>query len=209
MGININHVTNTVDDGHNTLTLTANKYRLGNDVYDDMQGITSSVSGGSALGTLTIRDTGVTIPSFQNIHDDVLHFTVQFSHRKKLLADCGSFHLHCYLPNAPVNGNTLIFDYAYTWLNYDSVIPQLASWTTGTTTYTFTNEVQYQLLIVPIIETIAHPVNESPSSILIVKCTRDSTGVGSDTYNSDLGLIYADVHYPMDKWGTNTSIGDV
>ena len=34
MGININHVTNTVDDGHNTLTLTANKYRLGSDTYN-------------------------------------------------------------------------------------------------------------------------------------------------------------------------------
>ena len=73
MTINTNHPNNIIDVGADTLTLTANKYRLGSDVYDDMQGITSSVTGGSALGTLALRDTGITIPSFQDGADDVLN----------------------------------------------------------------------------------------------------------------------------------------
>ena len=209
MTINTNHPNNIIDVGADTLTLTANKYRLGSDVYDDMQGITSSVTGGSALGTLALRDTGITIPSFQDGANDVLNVIIQFSHRKKLLANCGSFHLHCYLPNAPANGQTVIFLYAYAWQNHDSVIPAIGSWTTGQKTYTFTNEVQHQLLIIPIIDTIAYPANEDASSILMIKCIRNATGVGSDTYPGDLGLIYSDVHYPIDKWGTNSSVGDV
>jgi len=203
------NIRNFLNFDANTLTLTANKYRLGNVVYDDMQGIASSVAGGSALGSLAIRDTGITIPSFQDGADDVLNLIIQFSHSKKLLTDCGSFHLHCYLPNAPVAGQNVIFDHAYTWQNYNGIIPPIASWTTGRTTFTFTNEVQYQLLIIPIIPTIAYPANESVSSMLLIKCTRDATGGGSDTYASDLGLLYSDVHYPIDKWGTNQSSGDI
>ncbi len=158
---------NPFNVSNNTLTLIANKYRLGSDVYDDMQGITSSVTGGSALGTLAIRDTGITIPSFQDANDDVLNVIFQFSHRKKLLANCGSFHLHCYLPNAPVAGNTVIFNYAYTWQNHNGTIPAIASWTTGQTVFTFATEVQYQMLIIPVIADIVYPSNEEASSLLL------------------------------------------
>ena len=71
------NIRNFLNFDANTLTLTANKYRLGNVVYDDMQGIASSVAGGSALGSLAIRDTGITIPSFQDGNDDVLNLIIK------------------------------------------------------------------------------------------------------------------------------------
>jgi len=178
--------------------------------HDDMQGIMTTVSGGSALGTLAIRDTGCTMLSFQNANDDIAVQVYQFSHRKKLLTNLDSVHLHYYLPSAPSAGQTCIFNWWWIWYNNGDVIPAIANWNTGTAkTLTFAGtEAQYSTGLVNIITNLSYPANEGYSSILRVKVLRDSTGVGSDTYNDDLGIDYFDVHYITDRNGSLNEAND-
>jgi len=178
--------------------------------HDDMQGIMTTVAGGSALGTLAIRDTGCTMLSFQNANDDVAVQVYQFSHRKKLDTNCDSLHLHYYLPSAPNANDTVIFKWWYTWYNNGDVIPAIANWTTGADkVLTFAGtEAQYSTGLVSIITNLVHPNNEGYSSILRVKVLRDSTGVGSDTYADDLGIDYFDVHYIVDRNGSLNEASD-
>jgi len=173
-----------------------------NFAYDDMQGNLSSVSGGSALGSLAVRDTGLTIPSFQNNNNDVLFLVNQFSHSKRLNSNAGSFHIHCYLPTAPTAGNTVILDWAYTWQNVFDIIPAFAEWVSGTKTHTFSTEPQFGQFILSVIPELICPVNETASSMLLIKVTRRASGTGRDTYLSDLGIVYADTHYQKNRLGT-------
>jgi len=171
--------------------------------HDDMQGIMTTVSGGSALGTLAIRDTACTMLAFQNANDDIAVQVYQFTHRKKLNTNLDSVHLHYFLPNKPNANDTVILQYAWVWYNNGAVIPAIANWNTGTKTHTFTgSEAQYSTGIINVITNLAHPENEQYSSLLRVKVTRDSTGVGSDTYNADLGIDYFDVHFIADRQGS-------
>jgi hypothetical protein len=178
--------------------------------HDDMQGIMTTVSGGSALGTINIRDTGCTMLAFQNANDDVAVQIYQFSHRKKLQTNADSVHLHYYLPSAPSAGQTVIFNWWYTWYNNGDVIPAIADWITGAAkVLTFTGaEAQYSTGLVSIITNLVPPANEDYSSMLRVKVVRDSTGVGSDTYNDDLGIDYFDVHFIVDRNGSLTEASD-
>jgi len=43
---------------------------------------------------------------------------------------------------------------------------------------------------------------------LRVKVVRDSTGVGADTYNDDLGIDYIDVHYITNRNGSLNEASD-
>lgn len=188
--------------------LNAKTYRHW-ETHDDMQGIVGTAIGASALGTITIRDTGFPILCFQNLNDDVVYFQYQMPHAKKLGTPVDSVHLHCYLPAAPGAGNTLIFNWEWTWYNNGALIPATASWNKDTYTYTFVGtEAQYSTLYIPIITNLAAPANETYSSILLVKITRDSTGPGSDTYNADLGIVYTDAHIIKDRWGSLTEGSD-
>jgi hypothetical protein len=172
--------------------------------YDDLYGDFTNATGVTALGTITIRDTGFPILAFQNANDDFCYIKFQMSHEKVLGQNIKSCHAHVYLPSAPVAGNTIYWDYSYCYINNNSVIPALSSWTTGRSTYTFTgSEAQYSTIIIPVVSEIVPPANETYSSSLLIKITRDSTGVGSDTYNDDLGILNPpDIHIPQDKLGS-------
>ena len=183
--------------------------QTGHIYHDDIQGIVGTAVGTSALGTITIRDTGFPILAFQNANDDTLYMVYQMPHRKKLGVALDSVHLHCYLPSAPSAGQTVLIDYEYTWYNNDNTIPALVTWIKSTKTHTFTGtELQYSTPIITVIQNLTAPTNETYSSILLVKLTRNSTGVGSDTYNDDLGLVYSDIHVPIDKNGSMNEFND-
>ena len=177
--------------------------------HDDIQCSVATVTGGSALGALALRDSGATVASFQNANDDIAILIFQMPHRKKLGSAIDSIHIHAYLPSAPSAGGTVLIDYAYTWYNNGDVIPALAGWTTGTKTHTFSGtEAQYSTPLITVASNIAAPASEAYSSILICKLTRNSTGVGSDTYDDDLGVAYFDAHYVVDRAGSATELTD-
>jgi len=172
--------------------------------YDDLYGEFTNATNVTALGTITIRDTGFPILAFQNANDDFCYIKYQMSHEKVLGQNIKSCHAHVYLPSAPAAGDTIYFDYAYCYVNNNDVIPAVANWTVGRSTHTFTGtEAQYSTRIIPIVAEIAPPANETYSSSFLIKITRDSTGVGSDTYNDDLGILNPpDIHIPQDKLGS-------
>jgi hypothetical protein len=131
-------------------------------------------------------------------------------HDKALLTNLDSVHVHYYLPNAPSAGNTVYFDTSWTWLNREgAATPVISSWNVVRSTITFTGtEAQYSTGYKPIAINLTYPVNEEYSSMLLVKVVRDSTGVGSDTYSSDLGILYIDCHYQANKLGSNNEASD-
>jgi hypothetical protein len=177
--------------------------------HDDMQGIMSTVTGGSSLNTLAIRDTGCTMLSFANNQNDIAVQVYQFSHKKKLGSPLDSLHLHYFLPVKPEAGQTVKFLYNYTWYNAHDVIPAIADWETDTVTYTFTGEEsQFSTGVISIIENIPAPENESYSSFLRVKVTRIKTGEGADTYTGELGIDYFDVHYLVTQQGSIFEFSD-
>lgn len=177
--------------------------------HKDIQGNISTVTGGSALGTLTIRDTGTSILSFQDANDDVAIGVFQMQHDKKLSTNLDSIHVHYYLPNAPSAGNTVFFKTEYIWIARSGTVPALASWSVQYSTITFTgSEAQYSTGYKSVALNLTYPANEDYSSILIFKIIRDSAGVGSDTYASDLGVMYIDCHYISDKIGSYNETSD-
>lgn len=184
--------------------------------HDDIQCLVATVTSSSALGTLAIRDTGFSIPSFQNANDDIALCTFQMPHRKKLGSALDSIHIHYYLPSAPAAGQTLLFDYAYCWFkNFDTLgALAAATWVKGTQTVTFAGtEAQYSTGLVNVLPNATHatipaPANEDYSSILLIKITRNSTGGGSDTYPDDLGILYIDAHYITDRTGSASELND-
>lgn len=181
----------------------------GHAYHDDLQGIVGHATGVSALGTITIRDTGFPILAFQNANDDIIYYTFQMPHKKRLGEALDSVHLHYYLPTAPTAGDTIMMDYEWTWFNNGDTIPATADWTKSSTTITFTGtEAQYSTGIESIISNLTAPVDEEYSSILLVKLTRNSTGSPSDTYAADLGVLYVDAHFPTDRYGSYNEYAD-
>jgi hypothetical protein len=179
------------------------------EMHDDIQCDVASAAGGSSLGTLAIRDTGFSVGSFQNANDDTAFLSFQMPHKKKLGTAIDSVHIHYYLPTAPTASDTVLIDYAYTWYKNGDTIPAISGWTTGTKTHTFAGtEAQYSTGIISVITNISAPSGETYSTILLVKLTRNSTGIGSDTYAADLGIIYFDAHYVTDRMGSINEISD-
>ena len=171
--------------------------------HDDMQGIMSTVSGGSALDTIAIRDTGSTMLAFGANNNDVAVQIYQFTHRKKLNTPLDGLHLHYFLPTKPNAGDTVIFDYSWIWYNNGDIIPAIADWNTDQKILTFTgNEAQFSTGIVGIIGSMPAPENEQYSSMLRAKVTRLSSGAGSDTYAGSLGIDYFDVHFIAGQQGS-------
>jgi hypothetical protein len=72
----------------------------------------------------------------------------------------------------------------------------------GTKTHTFSTEPQFGQFILSVIPELICPVNETVSSMLLIKVTRRASGTGRDTYLSDLGIVYADTHYQKNRLGT-------
>lgn len=171
--------------------------------YDDLQGIVGTAIGASALGTITIRDANFPILAFQNINDDVISLQFQMPHSKKLNTNIDSLHVHAYLPIAPTVGDTVIFDYQFVFINNSDITPAVSGWTVGRSTHTFSgSEPQYSNQKINIVTDIPYPTNEGTSSILLFRAIRDSLGVGSDTYDSDIGILYTDVHIQKNRLGS-------
>ena len=75
------------------ISLNGKTYRH-TEQHDDLRGIVGTATGASALGTITIRDTGFPILCFQNVNDDVVYFQYQMPHSKKLGTAIDSVHIH-------------------------------------------------------------------------------------------------------------------
>jgi len=172
--------------------------------YDDQQGdVQTALTGAAQWDLLQIRDTGFIIGWFRAGQDDFVQQKIQFSHRKALGTPIASLHLHYILEAVPAAEETVNFDYAYTWVTDGGTIPAIASWTASTKTLTFTgDEAANTSYRVNIVENIAAPANEGYSSIFLIKIIRNSAGVGADTYDERVGVLYLDAHFQTNRLGS-------
>lgn len=178
--------------------------------YNDMQGqVATAPTGASAWLTAQIGATGFFINWLQAGQDDFFQNIFQMSHTKALGTNIKSFHIHYLLSTAPAAGNTVILDYAYTWVNKDAAVPVIGSWTSGTKTITFAGtETALTHYITGIVSDITPPANETYSSLLLFKVTRNSLGVGADTYAGNFGLLYSDCHFETNRLGSVNEFTD-
>lgn len=178
--------------------------------YDDMLGeVSSAPTGAAQWETAQIGTTGFFINWLQAGQNDFFQQKLQMTHRKSLGSALKSIHLHYILTSNPALNQTIKLNYAYTWVKVGSAIPVIGSWTANTHTITFTgSEVANTHYLEVIVPNVTAPTNETYSSILLIKITRESQGGGSDTYAGNLGLLYMDAHILCDRNGSYNEAGD-
>lgn len=180
--------------------------------YDDMR---VSVAEGNRRAGLTYeayRNTGFWMSFMRHNQDDELHITLQMSHRKRKGVNMGDMHFHLVPMSVPVLGvsDHVYFTYEYTWFNVYGDIPDTGSWVSGTKTWTVPVTGQYEHFVVDILEDIAPPANESYSSIMLLRVTREGTnpldtydvGKSPGTAAANLGILSLDAHVQMDRQGS-------
>lgn len=215
-------IENRVNKENTTLDNSTTKYPTNNliktyidnkatlpDAYDNLLGDISLAKNGSNLGDVAVRDSGFQIPGFNSNSNNFALFIFQFSHSKKLNTNAGSLHLHYFLPTAPNNGDTAIFNISWLWTTVNSIIPPIADWNNVTKTHTFTgNEAQFSTGIIELIASLQYPTNEDYSSILRVRIERKAVGIGCDTFLGNIGIEYIDLHYQKNKIGSKLEYSD-
>lgn len=169
--------------------------------HDDMKGIISSALVGATQYTLRqYRTTKIVCPHMANT--DVLSFSCQIYHRKKLGTNADSFHLH-YIPIASANG-TIVFDWAWGWYNIGDIIPATLP-NTGSTTITLATTDQYKYKIDSIITNMTPPTNEGYGSYLLVSITRNGGTWGA---SNEIAILDSDAHVLVDRTGSYNEYTD-
>jgi len=189
---------------------------------DDLQGNALAAAGAAGLTVEYYR--GTTAADFRmafmaNNATDIMYFTFQMSHRKKIGAPINSVHIHCIPMGDPASPLVVRFLTSYYWLpGVGEELPAMAGWTQDVESLlTVSPGDVFKEKIQGLVENIASPDGESYSSILCVKLARTG-GSGGDTYNTNksgggtnaanLGVLYVDVHFPADRDGSVTEFND-
>ena len=190
----------------------------GNIYYDDMAGtIVTAVSGATTWSNYYLRGgiASSNLPACPHIYGgDVFGMTFQMTHRKALYQPIRSVHMH-WMPagtaasngaNAPADGTYNIrINFAWGWFNRWDTIPTTLPNATGSPvdipiTVGGASDMMWKLQINGLISNLAAPANEGYSSILLVRCSRESGG--ADTYPGGLALLSMDAHIPIDRQGS-------
>lgn len=176
--------------------------KSGHKYHDDIQGILgTALSGVTQYTPRQYRNTGIVMPHIAR--NDVFSMQFQMPHAKQLLANLDSVHIH-FIPIASANGN-IIIDYAWGWYNHEDTVPDTLP-NTGSKTITLATTDQYKLKLESLITNLAYPTSEGYSTILLVKCTRLTTG---DTWGTgEIALTYMDAHFPKDRYGSYNEASD-
>lgn len=180
----------------------------GNFGYDDAQWLVSTALTGSSQWTVSsYRNTGLYLPFFVDGQDDFSQIIIQMPHKKKF-GELKSLHVH----GIPIgNGSGDIYwSVQYHWFNVGQELPILSNWAAGTTPiYTkqrIESNDQYIHKVHTLLSDITFPslpeIQETASSIFVAKIVRKGTDNDNDTYTSNFGLLYFDIHYEIDKSGT-------
>lgn len=179
--------------------------------YTDILGAVATAPTGAAQWlTAQIGVTGFIINWLQSGQDDYAQLLLQIDHRFGRTQPLHDIHVHYVLSSAPAAGQTVLLDYAYCWVPIGQAIPLIGAWTTATATLTFVGteaaltHYLFEIVSVP----VAPPPNQSYSSLLFLKITRNSAGGGADTYGGNFGLLYLDAHMQADRVGSFNDLGD-
>jgi len=171
--------------------------------------IATAPTGAAQWLTAQIGSTGFFINWLQSGQNDFFQIKMQIDHRFGLGRNLDDIHLHYILSAVPAAGSTIILDWAYTIVPIGQAVPVIGSWATGTTTFTFTGtETTNTHHAHSVASNIAPPAMQTYSSIIFFKATRKSSGLGSDTYAGNLGLLYVDAHGLADRFGSHYATTD-
>jgi len=141
---------------------------FGHNYYDDIQGnLQSALVGATSYTFRQYRSTGLVYPHIAE--NDIFSMTFQLPHRKKLLTNLDSVHLHL-IPIASANGNVKI-NYSWGWYNRETTIPDTLP-NSSSQSIAFVTGDQYKLKITNLVANCAYPEGEAYSSILMIKCQR-------------------------------------
>ena len=172
--------------------------------FNDLLGdIATSPPGAAQWLTAQIGATGFFINWLQAGQDDFFQIKIQVDHRVYPGRALSDFHLHYCLSSVPAAGAIVNLDYSYIWVPIGQPIPIIGSWTSATKVITFAGtEAANTHYLVDLFTNVPAPPNQTYSSIFFFKCTRNSSGIGADTYAGNLGLLYVDAHALMDRSGS-------
>jgi hypothetical protein len=178
--------------------------------YTDILGeIATAPTGAAQWLTAQIGATGFFINWLQAGQDDFFQHKAQIDHRFGKGWNLADLHIHYVLSSAPAAGQTVLLDWAYVLVPIHQPIPVIGSWATGTLTLTFTGaETANTHYAVTVATNIAPPANQTYSTILFFKATRNSLGVGADTYGGNFGLLFMDAHGFADRPGSTGATFD-
>lgn len=177
--------------------------------HEDMQGILGTALVGVTQWTpAQYRSTGIVLNEIQS--GDVFSMIFQMSHRKKLLTNLDSIHLH-FIPIGSANGN-IRFSYEWGWYNHNIAIPATLPNTGNTSDIALLTTDQYFLKINSLISNLAYPASEAYSSILFCKFTAIAPSAGTDWWTAGgtnrIAIVYVDAHYISDRLGSTNETTD-
>jgi hypothetical protein len=173
--------------------------------YTDVLGeIATAPSGAAQWATAQIGATGFFINWLQAGQNDYFQLKSQVDHRFGKAQPVADVHVHYTLSAVPAAGQTVNLELAYCWVPINQPIPLIGAWGTATPVLTFlgTEAAQAHYVFALLPGGITVPANQTYSSILFIKCTRRSQGVGADTYAGNFGLLYVDAHIQADRVGS-------
>lgn len=173
--------------------------------YDDMLGeVRSSLTGATAWNVAAIGDTGFILRWLRNNSSDFFQLKIQCPHRRKRESIIADIHIHYCLGIASNAGETVKFDVYYTWLAPRSAVPAIASWVhSNTITQTLGDYAANYYSLFDLFTNIAAPSGETYGSMLLVKVIR-----GNGTYTGEYGILDADAHSIMEKFGSKYAVLD-
>lgn len=170
--------------------------------YLDSIGITSTALAGVTTYTnREFRTTDVVLPHIAT--NDILSYTFQVNHDKKLGTPLASFHLHVSPVGSTAASGSTVFTWKWGWYNpnasIDATLPN-----TGSTNIVIAAGTQYKHLVYNIITGITAPASEAYSSFFMVQIQR-TTNVNHST---ELALLGADCHYITKSFGSKQEYTD-
>lgn len=171
--------------------------------HDDIQGVLGTALVGVTTWTpAQYRSTGMVLNNVQS--GDVFTMIFQMPHRKKLLTNLDSIHLH-YIVNSSANGD-IAFTYAWGWYNIGDTIPNTLPNTGTVPDITLATTDQYKFKYSNLVTNLAFPASEGYSSVLFCKITAaapaDGTNWWSEGGTNTIAIAYMDAHYITDRQGS-------
>jgi hypothetical protein len=200
-------------DGYNVIAATGDGYWISytQGRWDDMLGDISQGVGGAALTYEVFSNTPWNLYCMRHDQNDTLSMRFQFSHKWRPGTDVYP-HIHV-LPLAdPISTEQVYFDGYYVWTtseNPSNPVPALSGWT-RVTKYLAVDPGDINVQRLVDLGPITPPSWAKESAILLFYIRRSGTSLG-DTYttskadgtaSANLGLLYFDIHYRVNKSGS-------
>lgn len=190
--------------------------QTGHQFHKDSFGTLQSVLLGASTWTLRLyRNTQIALPHIAK--NDVFTYVAQLNHDKTLGSPLDGFHIHFIPVDAVAGGEIIAVDYAWGWYTNNDIVPDVLP-NRGTANIALVAGDQYKTKIKNLISTteiipplvapsvMTPPVGEGYSSMFWISCTRRNDG--TDTYASEIALVFGDVHYPTTHLGSYNEYTD-